>query len=201
MAGLLALLVACVRTPPPPSEPAPPAAAPAFPAPLARPTECELIERVEVRKQARRIVAFCVGGGRFEATIALGREPSGDKRLAGDLRTPEGEYRVAGPREPSRFHGFIPLDYPSLDDAAAALADGRISAVDHDAIVRAHAEGRMPPGDTPLGGGIGLHGEGERWCGVSSGLDWTLGCLAVDDATFDFLAERLPVGTPFVIVP
>jgi len=200
-AALLAALAACAPQPPRPAEPPAPAASPARPAAPPEALDCESIERLEVQKQARRIVAYCVGGGRFEATIALGREPVGDKRFAGDMRTPEGRYHVVGPIEPSRFHGFIPLDYPSLDDAAAALADGRISRADHDAIVAAHAEGRMPPSDTPLGGGIGLHGEGERWCGLSSDVDWTLGCLAVDDATLDFLAERLEMGTPCVILP
>ncbi len=134
-------------------------------------------------------------------TVALGREPSGHKERRGDLRTPEGLYYVTGPMQPSRFHGFLPISYPSPADAERALAAGRISAVDHRRILDAHAQGHLPPSDTPIGGQIGFHGEGERWRDSSEHLDWTFGCLAVRDVELDFLSERMAPGTPVHIVP
>src|SRR5215475_9239412 len=95
---------------PPELPPPPPAPAPAPPPPCAR------IERIEVRKAERALVAECVGGGRLELPVALSRE-RGPKRRRGDERTPEGEYRIAGRARPSRFHRFLAIDYPSDADA------------------------------------------------------------------------------------
>lgn len=134
-------------------------------------------------------------------TAALGREPLGPKLAGGDLRTPEGRYRISGGPEPSRFHAFVPIDYPSVADADRALAEGRIDARDHARIVAAHDRGVTPPEDTPLGGGIGLHGEGARWAGDSQHLDWTLGCIAVTDADLDFLIAHIEPGVPVDILP
>ena len=134
-------------------------------------------------------------------TAAMGREPRGDKQRMGDLRTPEGRYRIIGRTESSRFHAFLPIDYPSVEDADRALREGRIGSRDHSRILEAHARGEKPPGDTPLGGEIGFHGEGERWAGDSADLDWTLGCIAVSDRDLDYLIERIEPGTPVDILP
>jgi murein L,D-transpeptidase YafK len=133
-------------------------------------------------------------------TAALGREPRGHKLAAGDDRTPEGAYRVSGPPRRSRFHLFIPIDYPSGEDARAALDEGRISPRDHARILYAATFGKAPPGDTPLGSGLGLHGEGARWRGESASLDWTNGCIAVTDAEIEFLAARVEVGRTEVVI-
>jgi murein L,D-transpeptidase YafK len=134
-------------------------------------------------------------------TAAIGREPRGHKLGAGDDRTPEGRYRVSGRPRPSRFHLFIPIDYPSADDAHLALEEGRISPREHARILYAATFGLVPPGDTALGGGLGLHGEGARWQGESARLDWTNGCIALTDSEIEFLARRIEVGTEVVIEP
>ncbi len=186
---------------PPPIPPAPAQRepAPAEVAPSLRP--CDAILSIEVRKSERVLEARCVGGALRRMTVALGREARGHKERAGDLRTPEGRYRVVGTVQPSRFHGFLAIDYPSPVDAEKALAVGRISTGDYRRIVAAHERGELPPADTPIGGKIGFHGEGERWQDSSEHLDWTYGCLAVPDATLDFLAERVAPGTPVHILP
>jgi hypothetical protein len=66
--------------------------------------------------------------------------------------------------------------------------------------VEAHDRGAVPPFDTPLGGDIGFHGEGQRWKGESRDLDWTFGCIALTDADLDFLLARAPAGTPVAIL-
>ncbi|HVH17518.1 MAG TPA: L,D-transpeptidase [Myxococcota bacterium] len=180
---------------------------PPFPPPIqvapaeSTPPPCERILLIEVRKSQRELVAYCEGGAELRMIAAMGREPGGHKQALGDLRTPEGSYRVSGTLATNRFYGFIPLDYPSLADADAALAEGRITPRDHARIGRAHARGVTPPDDTPLGGDIGIHGEGVRWAGDTEHLDWTYGCVAVTDAELDWLAERLEVGVEVVILP
>jgi len=154
-----------------------------------------------VHKGERRLWAECEGGAVVELAVALGRAPVGHKLRAGDQRTPEGAYRIAGPAVRSRFHRFVPIDYPSQADADAALTERRISRADHARIAAAHRSGVPPPADTPLGGEIGLHGEGARWRGESRALDWTYGCIALTDADLDFLIARLRTGTPLSILP
>jgi murein L,D-transpeptidase YafK len=188
----LCLALACARPAPPPPAPAP--------APIPPPAACQEVERLTVYKSERRLVAACRGGGERVFPVSLSREPVGAKRVQGDRRVPEGEYRVAGAARPSRFHLFLPIDYPSPADAERALAEGRITRAERDAIARAHAAGALPPHDTALGGRLGIHGEGARWRGDLD-LDWTEGCVAVTDAAIDWLAVAAPPGTPVVILP
>jgi murein L,D-transpeptidase YafK len=154
-----------------------------------------------VRKSERLLLARCEGGPAIAMRVALGRQPLGPKLVQGDQRTPEGSYSVSGPAERSRFHRFIPIDYPSRRDADAALAYGSIGRAEHARIVAHRPYDRPPPQDTSLGGELGLHGEGERWRGESAVLDWTFGCVAVRDHEIDFLAERVALGTPVTILP
>jgi murein L,D-transpeptidase YafK len=198
----LACGLACARPAPPPVEPGPAAVPPPAPPPPAPiPGPCLHIERLVANKSERNLRVHCKGGAVFTFPAAFGREPAGAKRASGDERTPEGEYHVAGPARPSRFHRFLPIDYPALADADLALAERRISRADHRRIVEAHRRGVMPPQDTPLGGLLGLHGEGARWRGDSKALDWTHGCIALPDAELDFVIDRVTKGTPITIVP
>lgn len=183
--------------PPPPRPVARPVPAPVIP----EPPPCARISRIEVEKSARRLRAYCEFGAVVEMRAAVGRENEGTKLLSGDQRTPEGEYRVSEPARESRFHLFLPIDYPSRADAQWGYVQGRISARDYRRIVAAHDLGLPPPGDTPLGGEIGLHGEGERWEGDTEHMDWTMGCIGLTDADIAFLAERSEVGTPVLILP
>lgn len=190
-----AVALACAR-PEPAAPPAPPTAEAEAPAPA----PCERLESIVVRKAERILVAACEGGGALRMPVALARV-AGPKRMRGDRRMPEGEFRIAAPMRPSeRFHRFLPIDYPTPADAARGLAEGLIGQRTHDAIVRAHREGRMPPQETALGGHLGFHGEGRRWRG-SGALDWTEGCVALSDADMERLGDLAPPGTPVRIEP
>jgi len=197
----LAVAAACASAPEPAPPPSPAPASPTRVTTPSPPPPCERIVEIVVFKAERQLLASCARGGERRLHLALGREPAGPKREAGDHRTPEGRYHVREEAPESRFHRFVPIDYPSPADAEAAWREGRLSDEDRRRILRAHAEGRMPPADTPLGGDIGFHGEGERWRGDSRDLDWTYGCMALPDADIDFLAERAPPGTPVRILP
>lgn len=188
-------LAGCPKKVPPPA----PIPAPAPAPPLDEAAACKRVVRIEVRKTARQLTAECTGGGRLVFPIALSRE-RGPKRVKGDRRMPEGEYRIAGPARTSRFHLFLPFDYPAPADAERALAEGLIDRAARDAIVQAHKKGRMPPQDTPLGGALGVHGEGPRWRGDLD-LNWTEGCIAVADHAIEQLARLVRRGTPIRIVP
>jgi murein L,D-transpeptidase YafK len=197
VAGAAVLALACAKPPPP----SPPPLEPEIATPDPFDLPCYRVTSIEVRKSERLLLATCEDGALRRYTVALGRENTGPKRALGDRRTPEGDYRVSGPPRKSRFRLFLPFDYPGVHDAEAALAAGEIDADTRDAIVQAHAAGRMPPQHTPLGGLLGFHGEGMRWRGDSQHLDWTEGCVAMNDDDIAYLAARTPPGTPVRIVP
>src|SRR6185436_18033747 len=108
----------------------------------------------------------------------------GRKERRGDERTPEGWYRTSD-KPWSRFKGALALTYPNADDARRGLDAGRVTPAQHDAIAAAARRGSMPSQSTALGGDILVHGGG-------SGSDWTLGCIALDDADLDALRALLP---------
>ena len=162
---------------------------------------CRQIVRIEIWKSSRRLRATCDDGGDLVMTVAIGRGEDDAKEESGDARTPEGRYAVAGPARASRFHLFIPIDYPSVADAERGLSAGIVDATTHARILDAHAAGELPPQDTALGGSIGLHGEGTRWQGETERSDWTLGCIAVSDDEIERLAESVAVGVPVWIHP
>jgi len=194
---LLAIaLIGCPKPAPPPLAPAP---SPAPLPPIVEPSACGRAVRVVVSKAERRATIECSAGGRVVFPIALSRD-RGPKRAEGDHRMPEGEYAIAGRARKSRFHLFVPIDYPSRADAERALAEHRIDRATFDAIAQAHAERRMPPQDTPLGGALGLHGEGARWRGELD-LNWTEGCVALSDRAIEQLAKLVRRGTPVRIDP
>ena len=149
---------------------------------------------VVVDKSDRRI-AF-VRGDQVVGCWPVGLGGGGDagtKERRGDLRTPEGWYRTSD-KPWSRFYGALALAYPNEDDARRGLAAGRITRVQHDAIVAAVRRGSSPPQSTPLGGDILVHGGG-------SGSDWTLGCVALDDADLDALRALLsPDGRSWIYI-
>jgi L,D-transpeptidase catalytic domain len=194
---LAAALAGCPKRVPPPPPAPPPAPAPL--PPIVDPSACGRALRIEVSKSERQLVAECSAGGRVVFPIALSRD-RGPKRAQGDHKMPEGDYAIAGPARKSRFHLFIPIDYPGRADAERALAERRIDRATFDAIARAHARRRLPPQDTALGGALGLHGEGARWRGELD-LNWTEGCIALSDRGIEQLARLVRRGTPLRIVP
>jgi murein L,D-transpeptidase YafK len=91
--------------------------------------------------------------------VALGAEPHGHKRQAGDERTPEGRYVLDTRNPTSRFHKSIHISYPNANDIAAAKARG----------------------ENP-GGAIMIHGQknGFGWLSpVLQRFNWTDGCIAL----------------------
>ncbi len=151
---------------------------------------------IAVLKDRRRLGLYREGAlqGCWRVGLAAGYVP-GPKLRQGDLRTPEGWYRTSD-KPWSSFYGAIAVHYPEVRDADRALREGRIDRATRDAIAAALAEGRKPPQTTALGGEILIHGGGGR-------TDWTLGCVALDDADLDALRAALPpsMETDVLILP
>ena len=113
--------------------------------------------------------------------IAMG-DPVGAKRRQGDQRTPEGTYTLV-PHHPSpSFGGCFYICYPNRDDAVRGLEAGLIDRPTQARIDRALEEGRLPPHGTNLGGLILLHGTRDREALGLTETNWTLGCIAMENA-------------------
>jgi murein L,D-transpeptidase YafK len=125
---------------------------------------------------------------------ALGFTPVGDKEVEGDGKTPEGDFYVFVKNPQSSYYLSLGVSYPNVEDAERGLRDGLITKAQHKSIVNAHKAKRTPPQNTRLGGLIYIHGRG-------SSYDWTLGCVALDDADMKELYDAVGTGTPVSINP
>ena len=99
-----------------------------------------------------RTLWLCESGKAIEAMpVALGRGGL-DKRVEGDAKVPLGAYALGSPRSSKSFHLFIPVGYPTPTQRRNGFS----------------------------GGAIGVHGPLRAYGGaISTGIDWTLGCIAV----------------------
>ncbi len=164
---------------------------------------------IVVAKQTRRVMLFSNGKLRHDRPdnsqscwkVALGVDqqgrPSGtmDKTQQGDRRTPEGWFRTSD-KPWSQYQDAILIHYPSTRHAQRALEEGRIQQGMLQKIALAELAGTPPPQDTVLGGEILLHGGGSQ-------VDWTWGCIALNNNDLDELRALLPAGmkTWMLILP
>ena len=119
--------------------------------------------------------------------VGLGFSPIEDKILAGDGRTPEGDFYVCVKNANSKFYLSLGISYPNIEDADRGLKDNLITRQQRDQIAGAINAGKRPPWDTKLGGEIFIHGNG-------SSRDWTWGCVAVEDTEIKELFDAVPMG-------
>ena len=126
--------------------------------------------------------------------IGLGFTPEGDKEKQGDGKTPEGSFRVTRKIPKSQYYKAFLISYPEVEDADRGQESGLVSESTADSIRSAHARGGTPNAYTNLGGLIEIHGLG-------GGSDWTLGCVAADNAVIDELWPHVKVGTKVRILP
>jgi murein L,D-transpeptidase YafK len=143
-------------------------------------------DSLHVMKGAEKVISF--------SNIAFGSSGVGTKLKKGDRITPQGEFLIGWIRPGSKFHRFFGLVYPRLSDAKVGLEDGRISAAVYESIKRALEMGRVPPQDTALGGYIGIHGIGRGDVTIHRDINWTDGCIALENDQIDKLSNWLRVG-------
>jgi murein L,D-transpeptidase YafK len=139
------------------------------------------IDRIVVEKSARRLSIFRDRSQIKIYRIALGRNPLGAKREEGDMKTPEGIYKIDGRNPHSSFHLGLHISYPSAEDDKRAGAHG-VSA-GYDIMIHGIQNGR------------GWIGAFHRW------NDWTAGCIAVTDEEIEELWRVTPDGTTIEIRP
>jgi murein L,D-transpeptidase YafK len=139
------------------------------------------IDQLLVHKQERRLEVIAGGEVIRQYKIALGRQPVGHKQQVGDQRTPEGIYSIDWRHRSPQFNLSLHLDYPNLKDRAAAYERG------------------VDPGGMIMIHGTPIDEEYPEW--FFSGLDWTNGCIALNNQDMQELWTLIPDGTLVEIRP
>ena len=124
----------------------------------------------------KRELWLCQDGApvaRFQ--VAMGRGGV-DKRRKGDGRTPLGTYALGLPRPSARYGVFIPIDYPTADQAAHGFT----------------------------GSAVGIHGPPRGLTEPeypTTAVDWTQGCIATGvDEDIGVIAEFVRARQPVLVV-
>lgn len=137
-------------------------------------------------KSKHRLKVFYKGHLYRTYHAVFGRSLASRAKLwEGDRRTPEGDYLIIGKHPSARFGWFLRINYPNAEDEAR--------------FERSRAA-HLIPASAREGGQIGIHGTDSPYLNVSD-INWTTGCISVDNADIKELAHLLPVGTLVVINP
>ena len=147
------------------------------------PAKLTTADEVVVDKSDRRLKLMKGGQVMREYRVALGKDPVGHKYREGDQRTPEGEYVLDWRNHRSNYYKALHVSYPNLDDR-----------------LRAEEAGYKP------GGMIMIHGKpnyihSPTVLAEYDRLDWTNGCIAVNNKEMDEIWHAVRDGTTIRIVP
>ncbi len=148
---------------------------------------------VTIFKSRHQLLLYYKGRLFHTYHAVFGRSPeAGTKLWQGDLRTPEGVYTIIQKHDSTRWKRFLSINYPN--------------SVDIQRYGQLHEAGEVPPDEDdhrqprPVGGEIGIHGTDEprfnQW-----NINWTAGCISVDNGDIMELDRLLPVGTLVIIKP
>jgi L,D-transpeptidase catalytic domain len=141
-----------------------------------KPAPCPETGQAVAVVTSRHELLLCTDGttaARFAVSIGRGGV---DKHRQGDARTPLGTYPLGSPRPSLRYGTFIPIGYPTPEQAARGFT----------------------------GGSVGIHGPPRDWDDPSyplTALDWTLGCIATgSDAEVETVAEFVRTRQPIIVI-
>ncbi len=145
---------------------------------------------VTIFKKRHRLVVYYKGRLFKDYHAVFGRsfEP-GTKLWEGDRRTPEGVYAIIEKHPSRRWEWFLTLNYPNE--------------IDRHRYQQLRDSGEVPNEDghpVGVGGKIGIHGTDEPELNRGD-INWTTGCISVDDEDIEELTRMLPKGTIVIINP
>lgn len=142
-------------------------------------------DEVRVYKSKHRMELLFQGRVVKTYRVMLGRGGNGPKRKQGDNKVPEGKYILDYKNPESQFYKSLHISYPNEEDKRRA------------------AEAGVDPG-----GDIMIHGYPNRpkplfkflkKMGLIKLVDWTAGCVAVDDEEMEEIFNSLEEQTPITI--
>jgi murein L,D-transpeptidase YafK len=146
---------------------------------LANNIPCQ-VDYIVVEKSKRTLSLYCNNQIIKQYKIALGFNPSGNKQQEGDGRTPEGKYTIVSKNPDSIAHLSLKISYPSIDDIQLAKFK------------------YLTPGSN-----IMIHGLKNNWAWIGKYhtlVDWTRGCIAVNNDEIEEIYAATPIGTTIEIL-
>ncbi|MGW8124041.1 L,D-transpeptidase family protein [Roseivirga echinicomitans] len=134
-----------------------------------------------IDKMERLCYVYSKGKLTHTFNMELGANWVGDKMLSGDKTTPEGVYKVVKKKGngQTKYYKALLLNYPNADDQKRFKEN--------------KAKGIIPKNAT-IGNLIEIHGDGGK------GLDWTDGCVALNNNDMDKLFGLASENTQVIIV-
>ena len=149
--------------------------------------------RIVITKHAKTLVLFDGEEEVLRVPVVIGRN-SADKQREGDLATPEGEFYICSKNPDSKYHRFLGLSYPNIEDAERGQCEQLITQSEYEQIRGAIAQRKCPPWKTALGGEVGLHGP-------CPNVTWTHGCIAMSVEQIERLYDLLDLGDEVTVLP
>ena len=145
---------------------------------------------VTIFKKRHQLIVYYKGRmfKNYHAVFGRSFEP-GTKLWEGDRRTPEGVYAIVEKHPSARWDWFLTLNYPNE--------------IDRHRYEQMRDDGEVPHEDghpVGVGGRIGIHGTDEPELNRGD-INWTTGCISVDDQDVEELKRILPKGTLVIINP
>jgi murein L,D-transpeptidase YafK len=137
------------------------------------------IDALVVYKSERKLIAFSKGKIIKTYSIVLGKSPVGAKQFQGDNKTPEGIYSINGKNAHSVAYKNLGISYPNSNDIS-------------------NSKGK------PKGGDIKIHGLMNHYWFLGNLhrlVDWTNGCIAVNNSEMEELYNAVKIGTRIEIRP
>jgi len=149
--------------------------------------------RLVITKHAKTLVLFDGEEEVLRIPVAVGKNLA-DKQREGDLATPEGEFYICYKNFESKYHRFLGLSYPNVEDADRGLREKLITQSEYDQIRDAIMQKECPPWKTAMGGEVGLHGP-------CPNVTWTHGCIAMSTEQIERLYDLLDIGDEVTVLP
>ena len=142
---------------------------------------------VVVRKACRTLDVYRSGARIRSFPAVFGLNGNGSKVYEGDMRTPSGLYMIVDKRRHTRWRHFLLLDYPNVQDLHRywlAMESGGLP--------------RRGDGFVGAGGAVGIHGTDKPSLNAHK-VDWTWGCISLQNPDIEDLVGLVPVGTLVLI--
>lgn len=143
-------------------------------------------------------------GGRLVKSYraSFGMNVGKPKMRDGDQATPIGVYQICSIDTMHKYHKFLKINYPNIEDASDGLRKGIITQEEYNRLSYEFYYEGCPETKTVLGGNIGIHGIGE-YNSIFKNLpfvyNWTDGSVAVSNENIDEIFSVVTKGTKVVI--
>lgn len=141
--------------------------------------------RIVVDKSDYELHVYDAKGWYATYPVVFGSNSLDDKKMEGDRRTPEGDFKIISKKPHSKWSRFMLIDYPTQQCLLK--------------FNQRKQRGEIPKGAKP-GGAIGIHG---TWPHEDFIIDryknWTLGCISLKNDDVQELYGYIPPGTPVTI--